>query len=622
MSVARGRTRGSGRARLAAVVGITVWTVTAGFGLVLPSTASADPTASTPVTATAAGGTVSTYLVDTASAKASKRAATTVERAGGRVTQRYTKVLKGFAATMTADQAKKLRAARGVLTVAQDKKIIAAPCLDCPPDPETREQVANWGLLRLSSREKVTLEPQQPEGPVYVHDSDGEGVTAFVLDSGIDPGQAELGGRVLPGHDFVAGGTGGPVASDCSGHGTRVAEIVGGDRTGVADQVQLVPLRVFDCGNEGTWSGVVAALDWAVVHRPDGPAVVNISGAGHAFGLGDKAVRATVRAGLPVVVSAGNVHDDACDYSPARAGAALTVAASTIEDRRAPSSDAGRCVDLFAAGQDVVTTSGTVSGTSFAAAHVTGAVARYLENHRRATPAEVTRYLEDHATKGALSDTRGAPNRLLYLPAPVAPGAPRDVAATVDDAANLVTATWRRPAKAGSAPITSYQVCLLDKDVLTNSPGGQCLSVPASARTATLGRASDGFFLEDGDVYTLRVAAVGKAGSGFAETEVRLAPALPSAPGLATQIDQEAGGILLFVQPGDQAPEVGAITGYRFTRTNQDGSDPVSVTIDTTNQFYEFTDIVRGRPYVFTAALVTADGVGASSAPVTVTYPA
>ncbi len=619
MTVAGSASRARER-RLVAVVGVTVWTVVAALGLVAPPGASADPTASTPAAGTEA--VVSTYLVDTTGARASRRAAGAVERAGGQLTRRYTEVLEGFAARMTADEARRLRDVRGVLTVARDATVVAAPCLDCPPGPETREQVSNWGLLRLSSREKVTLEPQQPEGPLYVHDSDGAGVTAFVVDSGLDAGRTELGGRVLPGHDFVSDRPDATDASDCSGHGTQVAEVIGGDRTGVADAVHLVPLRVFGCDDQGTWSAVVAALDWAVVHRPDGPAVVNLSGAGRGFALGDKAVRATVRTGLPVVVAAGNAHDDACRHSPARVGAALTVASSTIDDRRAASSDAGRCVDLFAAGEDVVTTSGTVSGTSFAAAHVTGAVARYLERHRRATPAAVTRYLEDHATRGALRGTRGAPNRLLYLPEPVAPGAPRDVVGTVDDAKNLVSATWRAPRTSGSAPITSYQVCLIDKDVFTSTPGGQCLRVPASARTASLGDPADGFYLEDGNVYTLRVSAVSKAGSGLAETEVRLAHALPTAPGVSAVVDQEAGGILLFVQPTEQSPYVGPVTGYRFTRTNTDGSAPESVTIDTTNQFYEFTDVERGRPYVFTAALVTADGVGAESAPVTATYPA
>ncbi|SDU85695.1 Peptidase inhibitor I9 [Microlunatus sagamiharensis] len=564
---------------------------------------------------------VSTYVVEASSQKASRRAARAVERAGGTVTHRYTEVLDGFAAELTARQARDLDRVRGVRTVAKDREVVANPCLDCAPEALTRTYVANWGLLRLGSRTPVTLEPGRPDGPVYVADSDGEGVTAFVLDSGVDA-VPELGRRLGAGRDFVSDRTGTTDTSDCTGHGTKVAEVVAGATTGVAAATRVVPLRVFGCDDRGSWSTVIAALDWAVAHRPQGPAVVNLSGSGRTFALGDRAVRATVRAGLPVVVSAGNDAGDACRRSPARVDQALTVASSTIEDRRAPTSNAGRCVDLFAAGEDVVTTSGAASGTSFAAAHVSGAVARYLENHRRATPAQVDRFLRQNATRGALSATKDAPNRLLYLPAPVAPGAPREVKASVDPTTTAVSVTWRPPARAGSAPVIAYQVCLLDVDVLTHTPGGQCIEVSASARRATLGTGSDAVVVERGSVYSVRVAAVSKAGSGLGYDQVQVPRALASKPGIGGLIDEEARGILLFVQPTEQAYDVGPVTGYRFTRSDADGSNPVSVTIDAVNTFYEFTDIERGRPYRFTAALVTAEGVGAESDPITITYPA
>ena len=583
-----------------------------------PGSGSASP-AGVPEAPTA-NAAVTTYVVEASSTRASRRAARAVERSGGTVTHRYTKVLDGFAAELTARQARDLARVRGVRTVAKDREVVANPCFECPPEPLTRSYVDNWGLLRLSSRTRVSLFPDQPDGPLYVADSDGEGVTAFVLDSGVDA-VPELGGRIDAGRDFVGDRAGTADTSDCTGHGTKVAEVVAGVTTGVAAAARVVPLRVFGCDDRGAWSSVIASLDWAVTHRPTGPAVVNLSGSGRTFALGDRAVRATVRAGLPVVVSAGNDDADSCRRSPARVGAALTVASSTIEDRRAPSSNAGRCVDLFAAGQDVITSSGTVSGTSFAAAHVSGAVARYLENHRRATPAQVDRFLRTNATRGVLSDTEGAPNRLLYLPAPVRPGDPRDVSASADPTTAAVSVTWRAPSDQRSAPITSYQVCLLDQDVLTQTPGGQCIVTSASARGATLATGSDRIIVERGGTYLVRVAAVSKAGSGTEGVPVRVPLGLASKPGISGLIDQEAGGILLFVQPTDQAYDVGPVTGYRFTRSDADGSNPVSVTIDTRNTFYEFTDVERGRPYRFTAALVTAEGAGAESDPITITYP-
>ncbi|WP_375426184.1 S8 family serine peptidase [uncultured Friedmanniella sp.] len=558
------------------------------------------------------------FLVEATSSKASAVAVKQVRRAGGTVTRRYGTVITGFAATLTVAQARALRTHAGIRTVTRDRAIVANPCLGCPPESLSREAVANWGLLRLSSRTAVTLEPQEPNGPVYRYDSDGEGVTAFVLDSGITAGGELQSDRVRPGRDFV----GGSADAACRRHGTHVADIIGGDVTGVADRVSLVPLRVFACSGQGRWSNVIAALDWAVTHRPHGPAVVNLSGSSAAFTLGDRAVRATIAHGLPVVVSAGNAGRSACRYSPARVPAVLTVASTGIDDRLAPSSNAGPCVDLLAPGVDIATTDGAVSGTSFAAAHVTGAVARYLENHRSASPAAVAQYLRAQATRGVVPARRGAPDRLLYLPAPVPPGGPRSVGWSKDDNANTITATWSPPAQVGSAHLTNYGVCFNASNVITQFPGPVCSYTSATARTLTIGGGRDGVSLEDDGIYTVYVVAVSKAGSGLSgSTDIRLAPALPVAPGLTATVDEEAGGILLFVTPVEQYG-TGPITAYRWTRdgVDQDGNGPVSVTTDTTNSFYEFTNLVHGQTYHFSVALVTAAGAGAE-ATVTATYP-
>ncbi|WP_344017354.1 S8 family serine peptidase, partial [Microlunatus capsulatus] len=556
-----------------------------------------------------------TYLVEATTARAASRAARRAEADGGTVTRRYREVLEGFAAQLTPRQARTLRAQRGVLTVTPDRKIIANACPGCLPGALSHEEVANWGVLRLSSRTPVTLDPQEPGGPVYRFDSDGEGVTAVVLDTGVDA-VPELGDRVRPGHDFVDDDRD---ARDCGGHGTRVAEIVAGDRTGVADRVAVVPLRVFDCSGTGSWSRVLAALDWTLRHRPDGPVVVNLSGAGHAFGLGDRAVRRVVAAGIPVVASAGNVRDDACRYSPARVPGVLTVGATDITDRRAATSDFGRCLDLFAPGVDIATTSGTVSGTSFAAAHATGAVARYLENHRRASPRAVAAALTAEATTGVVRDLRGSPDRLLHVADPVAPGAPVQVSWTVDDAADTATATWSPPAERGSAPLTGYLVCASPVQVFNSWPGPQCGRAAAGARTLTLGLEADGLFFEANGTYAFFVAALSKAGTGTPSpaAELRFAPSPPSDPTVVVSLQLDSGGILVQVTSND-APWNGYVE-YTVTRTGPDLWGEATRTETTTADAF-FGGLVPGETYTFA---VQARNVSGTSGVVTreIRYP-
>ena len=123
----------------------------------------------------------------------------------------------------------------------------------------------------------------------------------------------------------------------------------------VAKGVPLVPVRVLGCDGTGTWSGVLAGIDW-VASRPSGRAVVNTSLSGPPSAAVDEAVERAIDAGIPFVLAAGNgdasgVAQDACKVSHARVAEAITVSAT---DTRASFADYGRCVDWFAAGVGVL----------------------------------------------------------------------------------------------------------------------------------------------------------------------------------------------------------------------------------------------------------------------------
>src|SRR6185503_12002394 len=97
-----------------------------------------------------------------------------------------------------------------------------------------------------------------PLSTSYTYTSTGAGVTAYIIDTGIRFTHTQFGGRAVSGFDAVDGGS----ADDCNGHGTHVAGTIGGTTYGVAKGVSIVGVRVLSCGGSGSWSGVVAGIDW------------------------------------------------------------------------------------------------------------------------------------------------------------------------------------------------------------------------------------------------------------------------------------------------------------------------------------------------------------------------
>jgi subtilisin family serine protease len=328
---------------------------------------------------------------------------------GGEILYEYRAALNGFSIRIAPDGLAKLRELPGIDYIEPDVENILF----------TAQTPAVPGLDRSSER-------LLPLDNTYNFSEDGTGVHVYVIDTGIRATNTEFGGRVTGGVTQIMDGNG---TNDCQGHGTNVAGIVGGTQFGVAKNVALHPVRVFNCAGGGaTTAVVVAAVDWVTTNAVH-PAVANMSLGGVLQPALDTAVGNSIASGITYTLAAGNGNVDACTNSPGNVPAGITVGnVNPADDRRrlvSPTngSNWGPCLDLFAPGVGIQaagfasdTATSTFSGTSQAAPHVAGTAAKYLQFHTAATPAAIHAVDNVTGTPGwaGIIDPNGSVNELLH----------------------------------------------------------------------------------------------------------------------------------------------------------------------------------------------------------------
>ncbi|MFI2345625.1 S8 family peptidase [Streptomyces sp. NPDC019443] len=324
---------------------------------------------------------------------------------GGKLQRNYSSAVNGFSASgLSETEAKRLAADPAVDKVVQNKKFSINATQDNPP---------SWGLDRIDQAD--TAGDKKYTYP----DSAGEGVTAYVIDTGVRISHKDFEGRAAHGFDAVDNDDS---ADDGNGHGTHVAGTIAGAAHGVAKKAKVVAVRVLDDNGSGTTEQVVAGIDW-VTKNHQGPSVANMSLGGGADEALDEAVRKAIASGVTFAVAAGNESTDASQGSPARVKEAITVASSTKDDAQSEFSNFGQIVDIYAPGSDITSAwndsdegTKTISGTSMATPHVVGAAAVYLGAHQDATPEQVATALTDGATADKITNpSEGTPNKLLKV---------------------------------------------------------------------------------------------------------------------------------------------------------------------------------------------------------------
>jgi subtilisin family serine protease len=257
----------------------------------------------------------------------------------------------------------------------------------------------------------------------YLQSATGNGVTVYVVDTGILTTHTEwvTSGVSRAKWGFNAFPT--EPNTDGHGHGTHCAGTIGGNTYGMAKGVHLIAVKVLNNRGAGSTSGVIEGLVWSGTQSKIDmrPSVVSMSLGGLKSESMNSAVNSLAKDAI-VVVAAGNDNKDACDYSPASASEAISVGASDNVDRVASFSNQGPCVELMAPGVSITSAwigsdfaTNTISGTSMAAPHVSGQVAKFLQKNPLATAAAARIWLNEKGTKGLLQGVRSDTKNLLLF---------------------------------------------------------------------------------------------------------------------------------------------------------------------------------------------------------------
>jgi len=263
------------------------------------------------------------------------------------------------------------------------------------------------------------------DGSLYQPAFDGNGTHVFVIDTGCDTTSRYLSGHAVNVYDVYAATPWAPSANnDRHGHGTHCAGTVGGALVGVAPNTSIWCIKVLSDEGYGTTADVLEGMEAAynLSRSFPGRSIISMSLGGicdHLECSTDVQLQVIdnvlTPAGIPVVVAAGNDACDACQYSPAAARTAITVAALDRDDTYAYFSNLGECVTLAAPGVEIVSAcaSGsflemycdadsmllTLSGTSMATPAVAGRVAQLLQQNASLTVAEVQDALQDRGVQ-------------------------------------------------------------------------------------------------------------------------------------------------------------------------------------------------------------------------------
>lgn len=228
-------------------------------------------------------------------------------------------------------------------------------------------------------------------------------VIIAVLDTGLSFSHAELAMRFVPGYDLMNDDDD---PSDDHGHGTHVAGIIAAQMdnnvgiAGVCPNCRIMPVKVLDKQNLGSWSTVAEGIIYAVDH---GAQIINVSlGGAKPSPTVEAAVAYAASKGVLIVAAAGNARSTEPFY-PAAYDHVLAVSATDKLDDLWPLSNSGNYIDVAAPGHMIYSTMplelsyevgyAYMTGTSMAAPHVAGLADLLLSQDASRSAAELEKII-------------------------------------------------------------------------------------------------------------------------------------------------------------------------------------------------------------------------------------
>jgi len=282
------------------------------------------------------------------------------------------------------------------------------------------QKSATWGLVRTS------VEDLRLTGEYTYLDGIGEGITGYILDTGVYIEHNDFEGRAKWGYNAVGDGRN----SDYNGHGTHVAGTMCGKLYGLSKASTCKAVKVLGDSGSGTFAGIIDGINWVVndaianikrANKAAAKGVANMSLGGGKSTSVNNAVNAAVDAEIIMAVAAGNSYADACNFSPASAEKSISTGASDSSDRMATFSNWGSCVDIFGPGVGItsawingVDSDNTISGTSMASPHVAGVAMKLMSQYPNYDAEKIKYEMLSMASSDKLSGVRGSPNKLTF----------------------------------------------------------------------------------------------------------------------------------------------------------------------------------------------------------------
>jgi len=283
------------------------------------------------------------------------------------IEQSYGMVLNGVAAKLSKTDVEKLAKDKRVKYIEEDQLVTLAPGGKPGSGGGSTVQETPWGITRVNGISSYT----------------GSAV-AWVLDTGIDLDHPDLKVDATRGFNAFTSGRDAGSLDDGNGHGSHVAGTIGALNNtigviGVAPGATVIPIKVLDSRGSGSYSGVIAGVDFVGANGKSGD-VANMSLGGPISQALDDAVLAASNKGIKFALAAGNSSEDANLSSPARVNGAniSTISAMSVGDNWASFSNFGNPpVDYCAPGVSIKSTwkdggYNTISGTSMASPHAAG----------------------------------------------------------------------------------------------------------------------------------------------------------------------------------------------------------------------------------------------------------